>query len=122
MTQKDTNFFNIDDPQQGIPRELADGVTARIFPGEQAMVSVVRVAPGAKTSSHSHAQEQWGLMLSGSAIRMQGGEEIQVGQGDFWVTPGHVEHCLIAGSEGAVALDIFAPPRPEYARDDKNEA
>ena len=121
MTQKDTNFFNIDDPQQGIPRELADGVTARIFPGEQAMVSVVRVAPGAKTSSHSHAQEQWGLMLSGSAVRVQGGEEIQVGQGDFWVTPGHVEHCLIAGPEGAVALDIFAPPRPEYARNDANE-
>lgn len=122
MTQKDTNFFNIDDPQQGIPRELADGVTARIFPGEQAMVSVVRVAPGAKTSSHSHAQEQWGLMLSGSAVRIQGGEEIQVGKGDFWVTPGHVEHCLIAGPEGAVALDIFAPPRPEYARNDANEA
>ena len=121
MTQKDTNFFNIDDPQQGIPRELADGVTARIFPGEQAMVSVVRVAPGARTSSHSHAQEQWGLMLSGSAVRIQGGEEIQVGKGDFWVTPGHVEHCLIAGPEGAVALDIFAPPRPEYARNDANE-
>ena len=122
MTQKDTNFFNIDDPQQGIPRELADGVTARIFPGEQAMVSVVRVAPGARTSSHSHAQEQWGLMLSGSAVRIQGGEEIQVGQGDFWVTPGHVEHCLTADPEGAVALDIFAPPRPEYARNDANEA
>ena len=121
MTQKDTNFFNIDDPQQGIPRELADGVTARIFPGEQAMVSVVRVAPGARTSSHSHAQEQWGLMLSGSAVRIQGGEEIQVGKGDFWVTPGHVNHCLIAGPEGAVALDIFAPPRPEYARNDANE-
>ena len=64
MTQQDTNFFNIDNLEQGISRELADGVTARIFPGEQAMVSVVRVAPNARTSSHSHAQEQWGLLLS----------------------------------------------------------
>ena len=121
MTQQKTNFFNIDNMDQGISRELADGVTARIFPGEQAMVSVVRVAPNARTSSHSHAQEQWGLLLSGSAMRIQGGEEITVGPGDFWVTPGHVEHCLVAGPEGAVALDIFAPPRPDYARKEHGE-
>ena len=33
MGQKDENFFNIDDHEGGIPRELAAGVTARIFPG-----------------------------------------------------------------------------------------
>ena len=88
MTHQDANFFNIDNPEQGIPRELAEGVTARIFPGEQPMVSVVRVAPDARTSSHSHEQEQWGLLLSGSAVRIQGGEEITVGPGDF-DTPGH---------------------------------
>ena len=38
MTQKDTNFFNIDDMSQGIARTLTDGITTRIFPGLQAMI------------------------------------------------------------------------------------
>ena len=115
-TQADRNFFNIDDQDSGIGRRLADGVTARIFPGQQAMVSVVRLAPGTCTTSHSHPQEQWGFLLSGSATRIQDGEEVAVGPGDFWVTPGGIEHNIIAGPDGAVALDIFAPPRAEYAR------
>ena len=51
--QAEENFFNIDDPDAGIARQLAEGVTARIFPGEQAMVSVVRLAPGSSLA-HSH--------------------------------------------------------------------
>ena len=39
------NFFNIDNPQGGIPRTLAEGITTNVFPGDQAMVSVVRLAP-----------------------------------------------------------------------------
>ena len=114
--QADENFFNIDDPVAGIARQLAEGVTARIFPGEQAMVSVVRLAPGRSTTAHSHPQEQWGFLLSGSATRIQDGEEVDVGPGDFWITPGGMEHNIVAGPQGAVALDMFAPPRAEYAR------
>ena len=32
------NFFHIDDLTQGLARELANGVTARIFPQRQAML------------------------------------------------------------------------------------
>lgn len=115
-TQAKTNFFNIDDPDGGIRRQLAEGVSAQIFPGQQAMLSLVRLAPGSCTTSHSHPQEQWGFLLSGSATRIQDGEEIAVGPGDFWVTPGGIDHHIIAGPKGAVALDLFAPPRAEYAR------
>jgi len=118
--QAEENVFNIDDPDAGIARQLAEGVTARIFPGEQAMVSVVRLAPGSSTTAHSHPQEQWGFLLSGTATRIQGGAEIDVGPGDFWVTPGGMEHNIVAGPQGAVALDMFAPPRAEYARTTKN--
>jgi len=114
--QAEQNFFNIDDPQAGIARQLAEGVSARIFPGEQAMVSIVRLAPASSTSTHAHPQEQWGFLLSGSAVRVQDGEEVAVGPGDFWVTPGGIEHHIIAGPGGAVVIDIFAPPRAEYAR------
>ena len=116
MTQKDTNFFNIDDMSQGIARTLTDGITTRIFPGEKAMISVVRIEPNATGAIHSHPQEQWGLMIEGSAIRIQDGEEIPVKKGDFWVSPGGVEHGVIGGPDGAVILDVFSPPRDEYTR------
>jgi unsaturated pyranuronate lyase len=99
MSQKD-EFHNLDNPADGLFRELASGVTTRIFSGEQAMLSVVMLAP--------HAQ--------GSAIRVQGDEEIPVRKGDFWRTPGNVPHTMRAGPDGARVLDIFSPPRPEYKK------
>lgn len=110
------NFFHIDNMQQGLTRTLTEGVTTRIFPGDQAMISVVRIEPNAVGAIHSHPQEQWGLMLEGSAVRIQDGEEIEVKKGDFWVSPGGVEHGVIGGPDGAVILDVFSPPRDEYTR------
>ena len=108
------NFFHIDDLSQGLARELTKGVTTRIFSGDQAMLSVVRIDPNARGMLHSHPEEQWGYVIEGSAIRIQDGEHIQVEKGSFWRTPGNVEHSVIAGTEGCVILDVFAPPREEY--------
>jgi quercetin dioxygenase-like cupin family protein len=110
------NFFNLDNMAQGLARELAPGVTTRIFPGEQAMVSVVRIEPGASGTLHHHPEEQWGLVLEGSAVRIQGDQEIDVKKGDFWRTPGNVPHTMRAGPDGTVVLDIFAPPRDAYTK------
>ena len=110
------NFFNLDDTTQGILRELAPGLTARIFVGNQAMLSVVTIEPNAEGQVHSHPQEQWGVLLEGDAVRIQDGEEIAVKAGDFWRTPGGVPHGLRAGPQGARVLDIFSPPRDEYRK------
>lgn len=115
MSQK-AEFHNLDNPHDGLLRELAPGLSTRIFAGEHAMLSVVTIAPGAMGTMHHHPEEQWGVLLSGSAIRFQGGEEIAVKTGDFWRTPGHVPHTMRAGPDGARVLDIFAPPRPEYKK------
>jgi quercetin dioxygenase-like cupin family protein len=115
MTQRD-HFFSLDNMDQGIFRQLTDGISTRVFPGDQAMISVVRIAPHARGTSHHHPEEQWGIMLEGSAIRIQGGEEIPVKKGDFWRTPGGVEHTVIGGADGAVILDVFSPPREEYRK------
>jgi len=109
-------FYNLHDESQGIPRELAPGISTRIFPGNQAMLSVVRLEPDAVGTPHSHDEEQWGVMLEGSAIRIQEGEEVPVQAGDFWLTPGGVEHSIRAGSQGAVVLDVFSPPREAYRK------
>ncbi len=98
-------------------RELAEGVTTRIFAGEHAMLSVVTIAPNAEGVMHHHPEEQWGVLLEGSAVRFQGGEEIHGhAKGDFWRTPGNVPHTMHAGPDGARVLDIFSPPRAEYKK------
>lgn len=112
-------FYNLHDTSQGIARELAEGITTRIFPGRQAMLSVVRIEPNAEGRIHSHPQEQWGVMLEGTAVRIQDDREHAVKAGDFWCTPGGVLHGIRAGPEGAVILDVFSPPRDEYRTEGK---
>lgn len=115
-SKENGGFYNLHDMSQGIPRKLADGITTRIFPGDQAMLSVVRLEPNSQGVMHSHPQEQWGVMLEGSVVRVQGDAEIEAREGDFWRTPGGVPHTVRAGPQGAVILDIFAPPRDEYRK------
>ena len=113
MLQKDY-FNNVNDETTGIKRILGEGITTRIFCGDQAMLSIVTIGPNAKGKIHSHPQEQWGFLIEGSGIRIQGNEKIVINKGDFWQTPGGVDHGIIGGSDGAKVLDIFSPPRDEY--------
>jgi hypothetical protein len=81
MSQRD-EFHNIDNPSDGLFRELAPSRTTRIFVGEQAMLSVVTLAPNSQGTLHHHPEEQWGVLLEGSAVRVQGDEEIRVRRGE----------------------------------------
>lgn len=110
------NFFNVSNMQQGIARKLGEGIAARIFVGENVMISVVRIEPNTAGAVHSHPEEQWGLLLEGACVRIQDGEEVAVEAGDFWCTPGGVEHGIRTGAEGATVIDVFSPPRPEYRK------
>ena len=114
MTQIPEWVFNLHDQSQGISRQLADGLSARIFVGDQAMISVVKIEPHSAGKMHSHPQEQWGVLLEGECIRVQDGEEVAVKAGDFWHTPGNVLHGIRTGEKGALILDVFSPPREEY--------
>src|SRR5439155_665879 len=85
--------------------------TARIFPGVNAMLSVVTLEPRSVSPVHSHPNEQWGVCLEGEWIRIQDGVEHPVKAGDFWQTPPHVPHGGRTLDRRCVVLDIFAPPR-----------
>jgi quercetin dioxygenase-like cupin family protein len=119
-TESQTNIpawvFNLTDDTQGIHRKLGEGITTRIFVGENAMLSVVRIAPHSTGKVHSHPQEQWGILLEGECVRIQGEEEVAMKAGDFWHTPGDVPHGVRTGDVGATVLDVFSPPRAEYRR------
>ncbi|MEQ8194765.1 MAG: cupin domain-containing protein [Rhodospirillales bacterium] len=109
-------FFNLHDQAQGLKRELAPGINTRIFVGDNVMLSVVRIEPNAEGTLHSHAEEQWGVVLEGACTRIQDGREISANAGDFWCTRGGVEHNVRAGEKGCTVLDIFSPPREEYKK------
>ena len=115
MSQTDY-FHNIDDLETGIKRVLGEGISTRIFCGELAMLSIVTIEANAKGKIHSHLEEQWGFLIEGSGLRIQGDEKIPIKKGDFWQTPGGVEHGIIGGPDGAKVLDIFSPPRDEYKK------
>jgi quercetin dioxygenase-like cupin family protein len=100
----------------GIPRELAKGIHARVFPGEHLMLSVVELEPWSESPVHAHPNEQWGVCLEGEWIRIQDGREYHVTAGDFWETPPNVPHGGRTLGQRCVVLDIFAPPREEYRR------
>jgi quercetin dioxygenase-like cupin family protein len=108
--------YSLANDARGIARTLAPGVETKVFVGENVMLSVVRMAPNSVGQVHSHPNEQWGVLLEGSATRIQGGEEIAVSAGEFWHTPGGVPHGIRVGGQGAVVLDIFSPPREEYRK------
>jgi quercetin dioxygenase-like cupin family protein len=110
------DFFDLHDLTQGVARELGPGINTRIFAGDQAMLSVVRMAPHASGKIHNHDEEQWGVCLEGDAVRIQEGKEFPVKAGQFWRTPGGVMHGIRAGANGALVLDIFAPPRKAYTK------
>ena len=110
----DTCFHNL--KEGGIERELAPGVRARVFPGENAMLSVVTLEPHSVSPVHAHPQEQWGVCLEDEWIRIQDGVEHQVKAGDFWQTPPNVPHGGKTLGSRCVVLDIFAPPREEYRK------
>jgi unsaturated pyranuronate lyase len=116
-TVKPEWLFNLYDENQGIARQLAEGVSQRIFVGENIMMSVARFDAHSESTVHSHPEEQWGVLIEGACTRIQGGEEIPVKTGDFWYTPANVSHGVRTGSAAAVVLDIFSPPRPEYRND-----
>jgi quercetin dioxygenase-like cupin family protein len=98
----------------GIVRHLAPGVTARIFPGVNVMLSVVTIQPHLSSPVHSHPNEQWGVCLEGEWIRIQDGKEHHVRAGDFWQTPPTVPHGGRTLDQRCVVLDVFSPPREEY--------
>jgi unsaturated pyranuronate lyase len=102
--------------EDGLARKLQEGVTTRIFFGDNIMLSIAEIAPNTTSTVHSHPEEQWGYLLQGECVRVQNGEEIHMKQGDFWHTPPNTPHGVRTGEAGATIMDIFSPPRRAYTK------
>lgn len=97
------------------PIRVWDGILARAVHGERVTLAVVELDPESVVSEHSHEHEQLGLVLRGTVRFRVGDEERELGPGESWRIPGSTPHEVHAGPEGAVVIDVFGPPREDWA-------
>ena len=107
-----SKFFPAPDECAG--RTIFPGVDIRTSSGQKMMISVVDLAADSVVEEHSHPHEQVGVLLSGRVTFTIGGETKTLTAGDVWVIPGGVKHRVVA-LEASKAVDVFAPPREDYA-------
>lgn len=115
MDKKNIDWvFNRNSDAKAIVRNLTDAIKQRVFVGDNSMLSFVTIPPHSQGSIHKHPEEQWGVLLEGTCIRLQDDQEIPMEVGDFWHTPGNNIHGVRTTDQQAVILDIFSPPREAY--------
>jgi quercetin dioxygenase-like cupin family protein len=93
---------------------IFSGVTIRTAAAERMMLSLVDLAPRAVVDEHAHPHEQVGMVISGRAVFVIGGEEKTLGPGDMYRIPGGIKHKVRALDQPVQALDVFNPIREEY--------
>jgi quercetin dioxygenase-like cupin family protein len=96
------------------PLPIWDGIAARVVEGKELTLAVVELDPGAVAREHSHANEQLGIVLSGTMTFRIGDETRELGPGAMYTIPSSVPHEATAGPDGAVVIDVFAPPRADW--------
>jgi quercetin dioxygenase-like cupin family protein len=98
-----------------VPLPIWDGIVARIVDGERLTLAVVELDPAAVAAEHAHENEQLGIVLKGSMSFRVGDEQRELGPGETWTIPSNTPHEAIAGPDGAVVIDVFAPPRADWS-------
>ena len=96
-------------------KRIWDGVNGRVVSGERLSLGVVELDPGAVVPEHRHEHEQLGMVLRGSMRFRIGDETRELGPGETWTIPSNVPHGVVAGPDGAVVFDAFAPVRADWA-------
>jgi quercetin dioxygenase-like cupin family protein len=110
-----------DDLQSIPPQLLAVGYLARAVHGECLTLAVVEVEPGAELPEHSHVNEQFGMVIEGSVVFRVGEESRTVKSGGIWRIPSDTPHTITGGDRGAVVVDVFSPPRDDWAARERLE-
>ena len=95
--------------------QLNDKLSRQMISGENATISQLLLKKGAVVPRHSHVNEQYSWIISGSLKFVFDDREILVGAGDILLIPPNVPHSAVA-LEDTVDVDIFAPRREDWIR------
>lgn len=96
------------------PLPIWEGILARVCEGREMTFAVAELDAGAVAARHQHPNEQVGLVIQGTLDFEIGGERRRLKAGDTYVIPANVSHEAIAGPEGCVLIDVFAPIRDDW--------
>lgn len=91
------------------------GVTMWPASGTNMTINFVRIEPGAEVPLHQHPHEQGGTVLEGTILMTIDGETREMRAGDVYIAPPDSMHGATAGPDGCLVVDIFSPPREDYA-------
>ncbi len=97
--------------------QLNDKLSRQMISGENATISQLFLKKGAVVPRHSHTNEQYSWIVSGSLKFIFDDREILIGAGDILVIPPNAAHTAVA-LEDTVDVDIFAPRREDWIRKD----
>jgi quercetin dioxygenase-like cupin family protein len=95
--------------------QLNDKLSRQMISGENATISQLVLKKGAVVPRHSHTNEQYSWIISGSLKFIFDDREVLVGAGEILVIPPNVAHSAVA-LEDTVDVDIFAPRREDWIR------
>jgi unsaturated pyranuronate lyase len=104
------------------PHRIWAGVLGRVVAGELVTFVVVELDPHTLVPEHAHENEQIGVLAQGAMRFRIGDEEQELEPGGTWHIPAHAPHTVTAGPNGAVAIEVFAPPRGDWDALDRGPA
>jgi len=96
-------------------QRIWEGVTGRVVEGERVTLAVIELDPDSVVPEHRHENEQVGVLVAGLLEFRIGDETRRVEPGGTWCIAADVPHEVRTGPEGAVAVEVFAPARSDWA-------
>ena len=94
--------------------ELVPGANTHLVWGDRVMVSFITMAPWTSFPRHTHEAEQIMIVLDGYMDEMIDGKLYRIKKGDVIRLPSNMPHGGYLYDVPCVAIDIFAPVRPDY--------
>lgn len=100
-----------------IPDEVARrGITRKAYASDEVMIVWNTVAQGLEVRPHSHDDfDQLVFILEGEADYYVAGEPHAMKPRDLMLVPRGAEHYIDVTSGPCINIDIFVPPRADYA-------
>lgn len=96
------------------PLRIWEGVSGRAIDSERLTLALIELEAYAQVPEHSHDNEQLGFLLRGSLSFRIGEERRELELGAMWRIGADVPHDVVAGPQGALVVEAFAPARTDW--------
>jgi gluconolactonase len=95
--------------------ELSPGANSRLVSGHGAQLSFLSMSPNVTFPAHVHPEEQLMIATRGWIDQLIIDTTVRIEKNDVLLVPGNMVHGGKTGPFGCDVLDVFWPPRPDYA-------